>query len=197
MRRIWILAVAFVAMAAVAGGGLTLALFSAQSAVSDSEFVSGTLEIEAHRDMGDGIPGPMFYIDAAGSGADPNAHPTGLWAPGDEHHRILQVENIGSLDAKLTHLRGTLESGSLYLAEKLDVVVTLDPAGTQVVALGKLSDFLNADQVFLGGPIEAYVGDVINLHFFVAFPLDADNTYQGQSTVVTFTAYAEQLNNNP
>lgn len=197
MKRIWILAVAFVVMAAVAGGGLTLALFSAQSANVDNEYVAGTLDIEAHRDMGDGIPGPMFYIDAAGGGNDPNLHPTGLWAPGDEHRRILQVENVGSLDAKLTHLRGFLQSGSTYLAEKLDVVVTTDPAGTQVVASGTLADFLNADQPFLGGPIEALVGDVINLHFWVSFPLDADNSYQGLSTVVTFTVYAEQLANNP
>ena len=128
MKRIWILAVAFVVMAAVAGGGMTLALFSDQSAVSDAQFVSGTLEIEANRDMGDGIPGPMYYITAAGGGTDPNQYPTGLWAPGDEHHRILQVENVGSLDAKLTHLRASLQSGSTYLAEKLNVVVATDPA---------------------------------------------------------------------
>lgn len=197
MKRIWILAVAFVVMAAVAGGGMTLALFSAQSAVSDSEFVSGTLAIEANRDMGDGIPGPMYYITAAGGGTDPNQYPTGLWAPGDSHHRILQVENVGSLDAKLTHMRASLESGSMYLAGKLDVVVTTDPAGTNVVATGTLADFINADQMLVGGPIDAMVGDVINLHFWVSFPLDADNSYQGLSTVATFTVYAEQLSNNP
>ncbi len=196
MKRIWMMAVAFVVMAAVAGGGLTLALFSDSAATATQEFVSGTLEIEAHRDMGDGIPGPMFYIDVAGGGVDPNAHPTGLWAPGDEHHRILQVENIGSLDAKLTHLRATLQSGSMYLADKLNVVVTTDPGGMDVVTTATLADFINGDQYF-PVPIEAYVGDVINLHFWVEFPLDADNSYQGLSTVVTFTAYAEQLANNP
>jgi hypothetical protein len=197
MKRIWILAVAFVVMAAVAAGGLTLALFTAQGSNAENEYVAGTLNIEAHRDMGDGIPGPMFYIESASGGTDPNDHPTGLWAPGDEHRRILQVENLGSLDAKLTHLRASLQSGSMYLAEKLDVRVTTDPAGANVVAAGKLSDFIDADQAFIGGPIEALVGDVINLHFWVSFPLDADNSYQGLSTVVTFTAYAEQLKNNP
>jgi len=196
MKRIWILAVAFVVMAAVGGGGLTLALFSAQSAAATQEFVSGTLEIEAHRDMGDGIPGPMFYIDTAGGGNPPNNHPTGLWAPGDEHHRILQVENLGSLDAKLTHLRATLQSGDMYLAEKLNVVVTTDPGGMDVVAAGTLADFINGD-IYFPTPIEAYVTDVINLHFWVEFPLNADNSYQGLSTVVTFTVYAEQLANNP
>lgn len=197
MKRIWILAVAFVVMAAVAGGGLTLALFSDQGSVADVEFMAGTLEIAADRDMGDGVPGPMFYIDTAGGGVDPNNHPTGLWAPGDEHHRILQVENTGTLDAKLTHLRASLQSGSTYLAEKLNVTVTTDPAGAVVVAQGTLADFLNADQSFMPSAIEAMVSDVINLHFWVEFPLDADNSYQGLSTVVTFTVYAEQLANNP
>lgn len=197
MKRIWILAVAFVVMAAVAGGGLTLALFSAQSAPANAEFISGLLDIEAHRDMGDGIPGPMFYIDAAGGGADPNNHPTGLWAPGDKNRRILQVENIGTLDAKLTHMRATLQSGSMYLAQKMDVVVTTDVAGTNVVAMGSLADFINGDMSFIGGAIAAPVGDVINLHFWVTFPLDADNSYQGLSTVVTFTVYAVQAANNP
>lgn len=197
MKRIWILAVAFVVMAAVAGGGLTLALFSDQGPVADVEFMAGTLEIAADRDMGDGVPGPMFYIDTAGGGADPNNHPTGLWAPGDEHHRILQVENVGTLDAKLTHIRATLQSGSTLLADKLNVTVTSDAAGTNVVASGTLGDFLNADQPFMPGPIEAMVTDVINLHFWVEFPLDAGNEYQGLSTVVTFTVYAEQLDNNP
>lgn len=197
MKRIWILAVAFVVMAAVAGGGLTLALFSAQSAPASAEFVSGRLDIDAQRDMGDGIPGPMFYIDAAGGGVDPNNHPTGLWAPGDKNRRILQVENVGTLDAKLTHMRATLQSGSMYLAEKMDVVVTTDPAGTNVVAMGSLADFINGNMSFIGGAIPATVGDVINLHFWVTFPLDADNSYQGLSTVVTFTVYAVQLANNP
>lgn len=195
MKRIWILAVAFVVMAAVAGGGLTLALFSAQGGSVDSEFVAGTLDLAVDRDMGDGTPGPMFYIDTAGGGVDPNDHPTGLWAPGDEHRRILQVENVGSLDAKVTRLRAFLQSGDLYLAQKLNVTVTTDPAGMDVVAAGTLADFLNADQLFTPA-LEAAVGDVINLHFWVEFPLDADNTYQGLSTVVTFTVYAEQSKNN-
>lgn len=197
MKRMWILAVAFVVMAAVGGGGLTLALFSAQSPASDIDFVAGSVSIDAQRDMGDGIPGPMFYIDSGSGGTPPTNNATGLWAPGDEHHRILMVENDGSLDAKLTHVRAALQSGSMYLAEKLNVVITTDPGGANVVATGKLSDFINADQAFIGGPIEALVADVVNLHFFVELPLDADNSYQGLSTVVTFTVHAVQLDNNP
>jgi len=65
----------------------------------------------------------MYYFDSSGGGgAPPNQYPTGYLPPGDgaEHlHRVLQVENIGSRDAKLVRIRGTLQSGSKYPADKL------------------------------------------------------------------------------
>lgn len=192
MKRIWLLAIAAVLVLSVAGGAVTLALFSAQAAPSNNQFMAGTLVIEANRDNGDTVPGPMYYIGPGGG-----LYPTGYWAPGDEHHRVLQVENTGSLDAWLKHVRASLDAGSRYLADKLEVKVTSDPAGMVVLAQGTLGQFIDADQPFMGGPISADVGDVIDLHFWVKLPLNADNSYQSLSAVASFSVYAEQKAHNP
>jgi len=192
MKRLWPVALMALLLLAGIGGGTTLALFTAQGASSSNQITAGTLQIAADRDNGDSVPGPMFYI-GSGSGLQP----TGLWAPGDEFRRVLQVENTGTLDAWLKQVRASLDSGSRALADKVAVKVTTDPAGSQVVAQGTLGQFIDADQAFLGGPIAAAVGDVIDLHFWVRLPLDADNSYQGLGSVVTFSVYAEQKAHNP
>lgn len=203
MKRIWLLASAALVVALMAVGGATLALFSATAGPADNTFVAGTLVIEANRDQGDGVPGPMYYFDTSGGGGSPpNQYPTGYLAPGDgglsveSLHRVLQVENVGSLDGKLTMIGADLQSGSKYLADKLNLWITTDPDGLNVIATGTVGSFIDADQSF-SPALEAYVGSVVDLHFWVGFPLDADNSYQGLTAVVRFTAYAEQLDNNP
>ncbi|MDF2628717.1 MAG: hypothetical protein K0R39_2548 [Symbiobacteriaceae bacterium] len=207
LRRFWLLATAASLAVAVGVGGATLALFSATSPNSNNQFTAGTVAIDAQRDMGDGIPGPMYYVTTGTGGTDPNQYPTGYLAPGDgigaahtpegeRLHRILQVENVGTLDVKLTKLRATLQSGSKYLADKLNVKVTTDPDGLDVIASGTVGSFIDADQTF-STPIEQAPTDMANLHFWVEFPLDANNSYQGLTAVVSFTVYAEQLAHNP
>lgn len=200
MKRIWVLAAAGVLAAATSIGGVTLALFTDQTTGGENKFYAGTLELDAQRDQGDGVPGPMYYFDSSGGGGTPpNQYPTGYLAPGDggEHlHRVLQVENVGSLDGKLVKIRGTLQSGSKYLADKLDLKVSTDPDGLDVIATGTVGSFIDADQV-ISPAIELYVGDIANLHFWVEFPLNADNSYQGLQAIVAFTVYGEQLANNP
>lgn len=200
MKRFWLLVTAAAVVAVMAVGGATMALFSAATPAADNQITAGTLALDAQRDQGDGVPGPMYYFDTSGGGGTPpNQYPTGYLAPGDGGeflHRVLQVENVGSLDAKLTKIRGSLQSGSKYLADKLELKVTTDPFGMDVIATGTVGSFIDADQA-IAPAIEAYVGDVINLHFWVEFPLDADNSYQGLDAVVTFTVYGEQLANNP
>lgn len=190
MKRFWLLAVAAIAVVGVIGGGITFALFSASTGASSNQFVSGTLQISADRDNGDTVPGPMFYIGPGGG-----LYPTGYWAPGDSVDRVLQVENTGSLDAWLKTVRASLDSGSRYLADKLHVDVKLDD-GT-VVATGTLGQFIDADQAFIGGPLSADVGDLVDLHFLVSLPRNADNTYQNLTAVASFTVYAEQKAHNP
>jgi predicted ribosomally synthesized peptide with SipW-like signal peptide len=181
---------AAVAVAAV-GVGTTLAVFTAQAGPSGNQVTAGTVQIEATRDNGDTVPGPMFYIGPGGG-----LYGTGLWAPGDEVERVLDVENVGSLDAWLTGVTAQLEAGDMTLANLLQVKVTTDPAGTNVVASGTLGAFLASMQAFTP-PLSHDVGDVQQLHFFVELPLSAGNSYQGQSVQVGFTVHAEQKAHNP
>jgi hypothetical protein len=193
MKRTWLLALtALVAILGIGGAAVTMALFTAQAGPGNNEITAGTLQITADRDNGDMVPGPMFYIGPGGG-----LYPTGYWAPGDTQHRVLQVENTGSLDAYLKHLRASLDSGSRALADELQVKVTGDVAGNNILAQGTLGQFIDNDQPFIGGDIPAAVGDVVDLHFFVTLPLGADNSYQGMAAVASFSVYAEQQAHNP
>lgn len=191
MRRLLLAALAALVAAAAAGAGATYALFSAASGANANQVTAGTLEIEAYRDNGDTVPGPMFYIGPGGG-----LYPTGHWAPGDEVHRVLQVENIGSLDGWLKRVRAALTAGDRSLADQLLVTVSTDPGKTNVIASGTLGNFIDADQSF-ASPISIDVGDLIDLHFFVQLPLSTGNSYQGQSVEVSFAVYAEQKAHNP
>lgn len=191
MRRIWLTGLAGAVVVAAMGLGTTLALFTAQAGPSLNQATAGTVQIEANRDNGDTVPGPMFYIGPGGG-----LYGTGAWAPGDEFHRVLDVENIGSLDAWLTGVSAQQEDGDRSLADLLQVRVTTDPLGANVVAAGTLGAFIDATQPFTP-PLGHYVGDVQQLHFWVAMPLSANNSYQGQSVQVGFTVYAEQMAHNP
>ncbi|MFZ5647435.1 MAG: hypothetical protein ACOY30_07420 [Bacillota bacterium] len=208
MKRIWLMALAIIAIAVIAGGGATLALYSAGTAPQNSQFTAGTLKIDGQRDQGDSIPGPMFYVNEE-QGIVENGQQaflrTGYWAPGDTFHRVLQVENTGSLDGWLKSVRASLTSGNRALADILQVRITTDPDGinnllpsdpsdpSRPISLGQLMDAT----VNFNNPISVDVGDVIDLHFWVTLPSDADNAYQDMSLVAGFTVNAEQKRNNP
>lgn len=216
MKKVWVMAIVVTLAMTTLGIGFSMALFSDSTAVSTSNIVAGTLELSSNRDQGDSINGPMFYTTEAQGwtydGILPPVNPpdgpgpTGYWAPGDEHERVLQVENIGSLDGLLTKIRAVKKSGDDILANKLQVRVVwlrsdYDFEGnvttTEVeVASGTLRNFIDADQE-MTSPIEIYPGDVIDLHFYVELPLDANNDYQEKDLDVGFTVYAEQMANNP
>lgn len=196
-RRTLFLAIAAVMVAVLVGGGVTFALFSANSAQGDATFTAGTLVIEGMRDQGDTVPGPMFYTSPAegetASGAGDGVLPTGFWAPGDEHHRVLQIENTGSLNAWLKSARATLDAGSRPLADKLQVRIVY--AGS-VVASGTLGQFIDAPVAFAPA-ISCDVGDLIDLHFYVSLPADAGNEYQNATLNASFSVYGEQKAHNP
>lgn len=199
MRRIWLMAMAVVVIAALVGGLGTMALFSTSADVS-STFTAGTVMLDGDRDEGDTVPGPMFYttpeegMTTDGSDLE-GLRPTGYWAPGDTNTRVFQIENIGSLDAKLKSISATVQNDPNGLAPLLDVVVSTDPAGTQVVASGKLDTFA-AGKAFTSGPIELAVGDIANLWIAVSLPITTGDAYQAASFNAEFSVYAEQSANN-
>lgn len=201
-KRALFLAMAIVMAAVFIGGGITFALFTDSTGPVDAGFMTATLEIDGQRNLGDPIPGPMFYTTAS----EGENHPTGPWAPGDEHHRVLQVENLGTISAWLKKVSATLdEKSGEDLTTVLDVKITTDGAGDEVVAAGKLSDFLGSGVDFKSPiPCEYYPddpdgawGDVVDLYFWVSLPLDTSNVYQDATCNVTFSVYAEQMANNP
>jgi hypothetical protein len=195
--------------AMAAGTVSTFALFSASQS-SRSTFTSARLCLDSARDDRDSVPGPMFYVTAdEGRTTEPpfvpGQHPTGLWAPGDQHTRTLTVMNprsCSSLAAWLESVQASLEPGSYApMAGKLWVEILTPSSGPdEKVAEGWLSDFL-------AGPVplryadnsKPFVGVNGNRHFKfrVTFDRSADNSYQGQSLVVHFTVNGVQAQNNP
>jgi hypothetical protein len=206
VQKKFLVMVGAVGMVAVSVSAGTFALFSANSGPHNNTVTAGTLALESWRDQGDTVPGPMFYTTPAegNTGAADGLLPTGLWAPGDEHHRVLLVRNTGSLDAWLTSVGAELQAGSsLHLAQKLAYKVTTDAAGTAVIASGTLADLINTDVTF---PAPIALDTTLlpvpmrppkPFHFWVSLPLDANNSYQGLTLRVDFHINAEQKENNP
>lgn len=205
-NRLW-LAMGSGLTAAVIGLAGTLALFSdAQN--SDATWTAGRLCIDAQRNDGEAVPGPMFYITAEQGetpGGIPGQYPTGLWAPGDSHQRTLTVSNptiCSSMHAWLDTVQASLQPGSdAMLADKLYVEVTTPQLGSEViVAEGWLSQFLSGPVLLRypnGNRIPLYLSSNRHVKFRVTFDLTADNSYQGTELVVDFTINAVQMNNNP
>lgn len=205
-KKLW-LAMGSVLTAATVGLGGTLALFS-DAAPSSVDFVAGRLCIDAQRNDGEAIPGPMFYVTPSqgeSPGGVPGQYPTGLWAPGDSHQRTLTVSNptsCSSMHAWLDTLQASLQPGSdAMLADKLYVTVTTPQLGTEVtVAEGWLSDFLTGPVLLRypdGSRVPLYLTSNRHMKFHVNFDVTADNSYQGTNLVVDFTVNAEQMPNNP
>lgn len=202
MRKKAILLLAAVAAMAVGVTAGTYALFTATTGPAHNIFVAGTLEIDSYRDNGDTIPGPMFYTTPAegSTGTLDGIYPTGEWAPGDQHTRVLIVENVGSLDAWLVSVGADAHPGSsIYLADKMDYWVATDAAFTNVLASGKLGSLIASDVTFTN-EVPSQVGtptEIQNLYFKVKLPLDADNSYQNLDLIVDFHVGAVQMDNNP
>jgi hypothetical protein len=198
MRRISLGIAALALVLAGMSGGVTYALFGADTTTA-SNITAGTLRLEGTRDNGDRIDGPMFYTTAAEGKTQndrPGRYPTGPWAPGDEHHRVFQIENIGSLAAVVKTVTATLTDGTSDLAAVLQVRVTTDAAGVNEVAQGTLAQFLAAERP-LSPAVPIAPGGIVNLHFFVSMPDTVGNAYQGATLETTFSVYAEQQAHNP
>ncbi len=174
-------------------GGATFALLSDQSAPASGDFVAGTLRLDGRRGGGDTAEGPMFYL-----GGDQGLNPTGEWAPGDSQKRWFEIQNVGTLAARMTNISASMpDDADATLVEQLYVRVT-DEFGFEVAA-GPLNEFLApGGKPFAGPAIELDPGDILTLTFEVSLPLDTNNDFQATSAEsVTFSVSAEQVRNNP
>lgn len=194
--KLWLAAGAVLLAVALSAGG-TLALWTAGASNDDNQFTTGTVVIRTYRDMGDTIPGPMFYTtpsEGATPGGAPGLRPTGYWAPGQTHVRAIFVENRGTLAVRLARVEANQHVGtSRYLAEKLQAKVTTDLGGLSVLASGTLADFIDAPQVLAPMLTINPSPAPRPLYFHVTLPSDADNSYQGLSLRVNFNVIAEQV----
>lgn len=192
-----ITAALLVAIGAVAG---TVALFTAKTSAAEPIYTAAELKMNSWRDQGDTVPGPMFYTTADEGktpGGVPGRFPTGFWLPGDQYTRVLMIKNTGSADAWLTSVGAVLQAGSSeYLAKKLQVKVTADAGGADVLAQGALFDFV-AGKAFAHRIALPVSPAPKPLYFTVSLPLAADNTYQELPLRVDFSVSAEQMKNNP
>lgn len=204
--KLWLAlgAATVIALSATAG---TFALFTASTANSNNQFQAGTLTLSSWRDQGDTVPGPMFYTTPAegNTGVQDGLLPTGVWAPGDQHMRVLLVRNTGSLDGWLSMIGADLAAGSMHLAQKLEYTIRVDNPGGPVISSGILADLINTDVSVPVGTVELksfFPMPVTTrppkaFYFFVRLPLDADNSYQGEQLKVDFHLQAVQKKNNP
>jgi len=190
-------------------GGATFAYFSDSATNANNTFTAGTVDIYAVRDQGDTVPGPMFYTTAEqGTTPDgqPGLRPTGLWAPGYQFSRQLDVYNYSTTTVRLTKLRADMDPasdikpGSAAYTEfinKMNVKVVLS-GDSATLYDGPLSGLLNGwydidpqDIV----PIAAKVNGVTpcaHLTFTCSLDSSAGNVLQGVNPVVDFSLFAQQ-----
>jgi predicted ribosomally synthesized peptide with SipW-like signal peptide len=184
-----------VAMVTIAGGAFSLAVFTDTETV-DETFTSGTIILDAAK------------IDALDLALGDT------WVPGDSVTGSVDVENDGtnplrySLDTATTD--GSSPNGpALFTALEVEVR-TIDAT----TPLTKCDDFdgtvlqaaevLGASNVMFGDPsptggtgdrtVAAGATDVLCIR--VSLPIATDDTYQGATSVTTFTFNAEQTENN-
>jgi len=198
-RAFWL--AAFVLFLSLLAGGVSLALFTASAQNAAKTFTAGTVSIEAERDFGESVPGPMFYttpqlgqVPSGPHAGEPGIHPTGLWVPGDSHVRNLIVKNTGSLRAKVVGLRAEC-AGSEDLKNALQVKVVRHIDSVTLFE-GPLSALCGPGWVQLLSPTVINPGGFQDFQFVVTLPLEAGNECQEDNLAAQFLLYAEQTKNN-
>ncbi|WCK52412.1 TasA family protein [Aneurinibacillus sp. Ricciae_BoGa-3] len=203
-------------------GGATYALFSSAAINANNTFTSGTVNIDMQRDLSDTVPGPMFYSassDPTGQypydtnknapNQPPGGDAFGGWAPGDDVTRAMNIYNRGTLQAKLTKLKASVNaagvtSGDAYneFIQKMNVKV-MYPGTNKVLYNGPLAGLLTGDYVsipnvtLMPNPSNPSAASPANITFEAKLDPSADNLIQGKSFVFDFSFQAEQSRNNP
>lgn len=217
MRLKLTLIVAVVMVAAMLVGGATAALFTDTASNAGNAFSAGTVDIAADRDLGDPIPGPMFYTTIAEGIAAPGQgpyllNPTGPWWPGRTVSRNLDVRNLGSLQvrlhqvsAEITSINGNPPSANpdlaTYFAANMNVKIYVAGQPDSVLYNGSLATLLAGPQASVHKPVIApWTGlwpPMVHLIYEVTMDIDAGNDLQGIVPLVSFSVFAEQVRNNP
>jgi predicted ribosomally synthesized peptide with SipW-like signal peptide len=214
--KLFMLVLAVLLVAGLAGSA-TMAIFTDTETNTGNNFTAGTVNIEADRDLGDPIPGPMFYTTSAEGetpGGDPPlpANVTGPWWPGRTVTRILDVRNAGSLEvrlhqvsAEITSINGqppaTNQALADYFAGNMNVRIYVRDTVAGVLQYVDLFngplDTLLTPQPALHRPIFSPTGSIRPVYYEVTMLSSAGNDLQGIRPVVSFSVFAEQTRNNP
>jgi predicted ribosomally synthesized peptide with SipW-like signal peptide len=192
-KRIRLMLVSAVAVASIAGGAVSLAVFTDTETV-DATFTTGTIVLDATK------------IDALNLSLGAN------WVPGDSVTGAVDVENDGtnelrySLNTTTTSVAGP-SGGVLNAALTVEVrTVDVDLAGCGSFdgTVLQAAEVLGASNVMFGDPsptvgtgdrtVAPAATDVLCIR--VALPLATDETFQGATATTTFTFNAEQTANN-
>jgi spore coat-associated protein N len=188
--------VAVVAVASIGIGAISLAVFTDTETV-DATFTSGTIALDATK------------VDALSLSLGDT------WVPGDSVTGSVDVENDGTNPLRYS-LNTTTTDGSSPNGEPLSsaLVVEVRPVddtdpltkcdafdGAPVL---QTSEVLGASNVMFGnvsptngsGDVTVAAGATHVLCIRVSLPIATDNTFQGATSVTTFTFNAEQTENN-
>jgi spore coat-associated protein N len=192
-RRILLTLVGAVAVASMAGGAFSLAVFTDTETV-DATFTSGTIVLDATK------------IDALNLSLGAN------WMPGDSVTGSVDVENDGTNQLRYS-LNTSTTDGSSPNGAALYTALTVSVRGVDVDTVGcgsfdgtvfQATEVLGASNVMFGDPsptvgtgdrtVNAGATDVLCIR--VSLPAATDETFQGATSVATFTFNAEQTANN-
>lgn len=216
-KKLAILSVSGLIAIGASVGGATYAWFTSSATNANNTFTAGTINLSQTRDLGDTIPGPMFYTstsdptgtypyDVAGVPyAPPGSEGVGGLAPGDSMTRAMNLSNSGSLDAKVTKIWGSVNAAGLQpgdlafeeFAAKMNIKVLYPANNNQIMYDGPLNGLLNG-QVTIPRPLiaRAAPSGPLNITFTATLDPSASNLLQGKTFVFDFSFYAEQLRNN-
>lgn len=202
-KRVLLLSLAVILLCGLVGGA-TYALFSDQATNSNNTFAAGTVKVNADRNLGDPVPGPMFYTTRdEGNFNDPTwlvDHATGLWYPGKSETRQLIIKNDGTLHFRIRGLSAALTGISdpaiaTQFAGEMNVKIYVSNDANSVLYNGSLATLLTGEQTVLHPP-GPFIGVGANEHLsFQVTMTDTgypQNNLQGITPLVAFNVFVEQ-----
>lgn len=214
MRRSILVCTALMMVVMLLIGGGTYAYYTDKATNSNNTFSAGTVKVNINRSYGDPIPGPMFYTCKDDGYFPPEytrpnpPYATGLWHPGKELSRQLNVANAGTLPFEISGFSATLNENELGVSiaqefsDNMEIKILIsgppDPNGYPSLYTlydSSLTNLLNSEQP-VDQALRAYTylwpGANFPLTFCVKMKETAGNNLQGIVPLVDFKIYVEQ-----